>query len=71
MNTNHVTHAEKMKARRPFSPFIAYLLLFYGCWIAWVYLIYPPMQELGTATLAYALANIGSRVLLWVMPVFV
>ena len=71
MNTHHVTHSEKMKARRPFSLFIAYLLLFYGCWIGWVYLIYPPMQTLGTAALAYALANIASRVLLWVMPVFV
>ena len=71
MNTNQLTHLEKMEAKRPFSPFIAYLLLFYGCWIGWVYLIYPPMQVLGTATLAYALANIMARVLLWVIPVFV
>ncbi len=61
---------EKMKAKRLFSPFIAYLLLFYGFWIGWVYLIYPPMQALDTATLAYALANIAARLLLWVVPVF-
>ncbi len=61
---------EKVKAKHMFSPFIAYLLLFYGCWIGWVYLIYSPMQALGTATLAYALANIAARLLLWVMPVF-
>lgn len=62
---------ERMKAPTSFSPFIAYLLLFYGCWIAWVYLIYPPMQALGPATLVYALANIATRLLLWVIPVFV
>jgi membrane protease YdiL (CAAX protease family) len=61
---------EKGKAKYLFSPFIAYLLLFYGFWIGWVYLIYPPMQTLGTATLAYALANIAARLLLWVIPVF-
>ena len=61
---------EKEKATHLFSPFIAYLLLFYGCWIGWVYVIYSPMQALGTATLAYALANIVARLLLWVLPVF-
>ncbi len=61
---------EKVKAKHVFSPFIAYLLLFYGFWIGWVYLIYPPMQALGTATLVYALANIAARLLLWVIPVF-
>ena len=61
---------EKVKATHLFSPFIAYLLLFYGCWIGWVYVIYPPMQALGTASLAYAMANIAARLLLWVIPVF-
>ncbi len=61
---------EKVKTKRLFSPFIAYLLFFYGCWIGWVYLIYPPMQALGTATLIYALANIVARLLIWVVPVF-
>jgi len=61
---------EKVKAKHLFSPFIAYLLLFNGFWIGWAYVIYPPMQALGTATLAYALANIAARLLLWVIPVF-
>jgi uncharacterized protein len=61
---------EKVKVKHRFSPFIAYLLLFYGFWIGWVYLIYPPMQALGTATLTYALVNIAVRLLLWVIPVF-
>lgn len=61
---------EKVKTRRFFSPFITYLLLFYALWIGWVYLVYPPMQALGPATLAYALANIATRLLLWVIPVF-
>ena len=61
---------ENVKAKHLFSPFIAYLILFYGFWVGWVYLIYPPMQALGTATLAYALANIAARLLLWVIPVF-
>jgi membrane protease YdiL (CAAX protease family) len=61
---------QKGEVKYRFSPFIAYLLLFYGCWIGWVYLIYPPTQALGTATLAYALANIATRLLLWIIPVF-
>ncbi|GHO46005.1 CPBP family intramembrane glutamic endopeptidase [Ktedonospora formicarum] len=60
-----------MKAKLPFSPFIAYLFLFYGLWIGWVYLIYPPIQALGPATPTYALVNIVSRLLIWVIPVFV
>jgi hypothetical protein len=39
---------EKAKATRLFSPFIAYLLLFYGFWIGWVSVIYSPMQALGS-----------------------
>jgi membrane protease YdiL (CAAX protease family) len=61
---------EQEKAKRRFSPFIAYLLIFYSLWIGWVYLIYPPLQALGPATLAYALANLAARLLLWVIPVF-
>ncbi|GCE21076.1 hypothetical protein KDK_48760 [Dictyobacter kobayashii] len=33
-------------------------------------MIYPHMQELGTTTLVYALANLVTRLLLWVIPVF-
>src|SRR5438477_1911558 len=61
---------EKVKTNHLFSPFIAYLLLFYSFWIGWVYLIYPAIQALGSATLAYALVDITMRLLLWVMPVF-
>ncbi len=61
---------EQVQGKRHFVPFIAYLILFYGFWIGWVYLIYPPMQALGTATLLYALANLTSRLLLWIIPVF-
>ncbi|HEU5374657.1 MAG TPA: type II CAAX endopeptidase family protein [Ktedonobacteraceae bacterium] len=61
---------EKVKAKPFFIPFLAYLLLFYGVWIGWVYVIYPPMQALGSATLAYMLANVTARLLIWVMPVF-
>ena len=61
---------ERVKAKYLLSPFIAYLILFYGFWIGWVYLVYPHMQTLGTTTLIYALANIAVRLLLWVIPVF-
>lgn len=61
---------ENVQTKHRFSPFLVYLLLFYSLWTGWVYLIYPPMQMLGTATLAYALANIAIRLLLWVIPVF-
>ncbi|GCE29775.1 hypothetical protein KDA_52590 [Dictyobacter alpinus] len=63
-------YQENVHANHPFSPFIVYVLLFYGLWIGWVYFIYPSMQGLGSATLVYALANIGVRLLLWVLPVF-
>ena len=63
-------YQEKAQERRHFAPFITYLILFYSLWIGWVYLIYPPMQALGTATLLYALANLTSRLLLWIIPVF-
>ena len=61
---------ENVKPRHLFSPFLAYLILFYGLWIVWVCLIYPPMQALGTETLRYALTNIAARLLIWVIPVF-
>lgn len=61
---------EVVTAKRNFSPYIAYLLIFYGVWIGWVYVIYLQMQTLGTATLTYALTNIAARLLLWILPVF-
>lgn len=53
-----------------FSPFLVYLILFYGVWTAWVYMIYPRMQAVGPATFAYAMINFGFRLLIWVIPVF-
>lgn len=61
---------EEAKAQPLFAPFVVYLVLFYSLWTGWVYWIYPPMQTLGTATLAYALTNIAARLLVWVIPVF-
>lgn len=53
-----------------FAPFLLYLLLFHGVWIGWVYWIYPWLLTLGETTLTYALANIGLRLVIWVLPVF-
>lgn len=53
-----------------FGPFIAYLIIFNAAWAGWVYLVYPRMKALGEATLVYALVNIGIRLLIWVLPVF-
>src|SRR5262249_8344094 len=51
-------------------PFIVYLLLLFGVWIVWVLKINPLLQGLGDRTLLYALANIGLRLIIWVVPVF-
>ena len=53
-----------------FGPFIAYLIIFNAAWLGWVYLVYPRMKALGEATLVYAVVNIGIRLLVWVLPVF-
>lgn len=50
--------------------FCVYLVVFLLVWIFYVYAIYPRMIALGVATLAYAVANIAARSLLWVLPVF-
>src|SRR5947209_5431224 len=59
-----------MEEKKSFGPFVAYLILFFSVWTAWVYLIYPRMEALGSATLAYAVVNIAFRLLVWVLPVF-
>lgn len=51
-------------------PFIIYLIFFFGVWIVWVLKIYPLLVNLGERTLQYALVNIGLRLLIWVLPVF-
>jgi membrane protease YdiL (CAAX protease family) len=57
--------------RRPaFAPFLAYVVGFHLAWIAWPYRIYPRLIALGQGTLAYALLNLGIRILVWIVPVF-
>src|SRR5262245_37433738 len=51
-------------------PFIIYLLFFFGVWIVWLLKIYPLLRDLGERTLLYALVNIGLRLLIWVLPIF-
>ena len=51
------------------TPFLAYVVVFHLAWIAWPYAVYPRLVAMGDATLAYALLNIGLRLLLWVAPV--
>ena len=51
------------------KPFLAYVVVFHLAWIAWPYVVYPRLVAIGDTTLAYALLNIGLRLLLWVVPV--
>ena len=50
--------------------FLLYLILFHGCWTAWVAFGYPRLREVGEHTLLYAGGNLLVRALLWVLPVF-
>jgi CAAX protease family protein len=52
-----------------FAPFLAYVVVFHLCWIAWPFIVYPRVTALGDATLAYALVNISLRLQVWVVPV--
>jgi membrane protease YdiL (CAAX protease family) len=53
------------------APFIAYLLVFHLGWACWPFFVYPRvMIAIGETTLAYALVNIGLRLLVWVLPVW-
>jgi membrane protease YdiL (CAAX protease family) len=53
------------------TPFIAYITALHLAWIAWPYILYPRLTAaLGDRTLAYALVNLGIRLLVWVCPVF-
>lgn len=53
------------------SSFLLYLVFFNAAWTAWVLLGYPHLRTLGEQSLAYALINIGVRLVIWVVPVFV
>ena len=50
--------------------FLLYLILFHGCWTAWVVFGYPRLRMVGEQTLLYACVNLLVRALLWVLPVF-
>ena len=52
------------------TSFVLYLALFNAAWTTWVLLGYPHLRALGEQTLAYALINIGVRLVIWVLPVF-
>ena len=53
-----------------FAPFVAYIVVFHLAWIAWPFLVYPRLMAMGNGTLTYAVLNIGLRMLIWVVPVF-
>ena len=50
--------------------FLAYLVLFHLAWVAWPFVVYPRLLALGDRTLAYAVANLTIRLLVWVAPVW-
>jgi membrane protease YdiL (CAAX protease family) len=57
--------------RSNFALFVAYVAAFHLTWAAWPYFFYPRLTAaLGDKTLAYALANLGIRILVWIVPVF-
>jgi len=45
-------------------------VLFNAAWTTWVLLGYPQLRALGEQTLAYALLNVGVRLVIWILPVF-
>src|ERR1051325_3164234 len=62
--------AESSEPKPRIFPFVIYLLLLFGVWIAWVLKIYPLLVGFGERTLQYAIMNLGLRLLIWVLPVF-
>jgi uncharacterized protein len=63
-----------MPSHRPFDRsddalFLAYLVAFFAAWTIYVLIFYPHVRGLGEASLIYALAGIGVRLLIWVLPV--
>jgi CAAX protease family protein len=54
-----------------FAPFLVYVTTFHLAWAAWPYLVYPRLVAIGERTLTYALLNLGIRLVVWVVPVFV
>lgn len=65
-----ISQAE-VKAPATVAPFLVYVAAFHLVWAAWPYLVYPRLVAIGERTLTYALLNLGIRLLVWVVPVFV
>jgi CAAX protease family protein len=60
----------EMDRRNSLVPVVVYVVLFHLSWVGWVYFVYPRVKSLGEATLEYALVNLGIRLAVWVVPVF-
>src|SRR5215510_1757691 len=60
----------RASASRGTAAFAVYLVLFFAVWTAWVVWLYPRLQLLNNRSLAYAIANLSTRGLVWVAPVF-
>jgi len=50
--------------------FAIYVISFFLVWTGYVLWIYPWMATLGDNSLRYALVNIGIRLVVWIIPVF-
>jgi len=50
--------------------FAIYVLSFFLVWTGYVLWVYPWMTTLGDNSLLYALVNIGIRLVVWIIPVF-
>jgi len=52
-------------------PFVGYVVAFHLGWIVWPYVIYPKLTAaLGQETLAYAVCQLGIRMVYWIAPVW-
>ena len=53
------------------APFLVYLAAFHLVWIAWPWVVYPKLTAtFDQATLAYAVIQLGMRILAWLAPVW-
>ena len=59
------------RRRASITPFLTYVAGFHALWALWPYFGYPRLAAVGERTLAYAVINLGIRLLVWVAPVFV
>ena len=50
--------------------FTIYVFSFFLVWTGYVLWVYPWMTTLGDNSLRYALVNIGIRLVVWIIPVF-